>query len=96
MDITKVQNTQLAAPVVETVSAGRMAENRELIQAVRTVNSAEVFGRENELTFLLDRETHRPVLRIVDRKTNEVIRQVPPEYVLRMAKDIRQQQQAKA
>lgn len=26
-----------------------------------------------------------PPVRLIDRKTNEVIRQIPPEYVLRMA-----------
>jgi len=28
------------------------------------------------------------VVRIVDRKTNEVIRQIPPELVLRLAQDL--------
>ena len=32
----------------------------------------------------MDRETQRPVIEIVDRKTREVIQQVPPEYVLRV------------
>jgi uncharacterized FlaG/YvyC family protein len=29
------------------------------------------------------------VVRIVDRITNEVIRQIPPEYILRMAQDLK-------
>jgi len=90
MDITKVQNTGMAAPAgTETVTTSQMAQNRDLIQAVRTVNGAELFGQDNELTFLLDRETRRPILRIVSRKPNEVIRQVPPEYVLRLAEEMR-------
>jgi flagellar protein FlaG len=48
-----------------------------------------MFGTNSELTFVLDRETHRPVVRIVDRATNEPIRQIPPEYVLRIAEDLR-------
>jgi uncharacterized FlaG/YvyC family protein len=28
-------------------------------------------------------------VRIVDRTTNEVIRQIPPEYVLRLAEDFK-------
>ncbi len=65
----------------------QLAEYREIIQAVRTVNAGEMLGQDNELSFLLDQETQRPVLRVVNRKTNEVIRQVPPEYVLAMARE---------
>lgn len=68
--------------------AEKLSEHRELIQAVKALNAAEIFGQNRELTFVLDRETRRAVVRIVDRKTNEVIRQIPPELVLRMAKDL--------
>jgi flagellar protein FlaG len=44
-----------------------------------------MFGENSELTFVLDRQTRRPLVRIIDKKTNEVIRQIPPEYALRMA-----------
>jgi uncharacterized FlaG/YvyC family protein len=63
-----------------------VAQNRELIQAVKSVNSAEHFGPDSELTFLLDRHTQRPIMRVVDRRTKEVIQQIPPEYVLELAK----------
>ena len=75
----------IAAP---TDHAPSLAEHRELIQAVKSVNASESLGQNNELSFLLDRETRRPVIRIVDRKTKEVIRQLPPEYVLRMAQEL--------
>jgi len=64
------------------------AENRELIRAVKKINETEKFGSDRELTFLLDRETGRPVVRIIDKKTREVIQQFPPEYVLRMADEL--------
>jgi flagellar protein FlaG len=67
----------------------RPPEQRELIQAVKALNAAELFGDKNEVTFVLDRETHRAVVRIVDRATNQVIRQVPAEYALRMAEDLK-------
>ena len=62
------------------------AQNRELIQAVKSVNAAEHFGPDNELTFLLDRHTQRPIIRVVNRRTKEVIQQIPPHYVLELAK----------
>jgi flagellar protein FlaG len=67
----------------------QLGEQRDIVQAVRTVNAAQMLGQDNELSFLMDRETQRPVLRIVNRKTKEVIRQVPPEYVLRLARELR-------
>jgi len=63
-----------------------VAQNRELIQAVKSVNAAEHFGPDSELTFLLDRHTQRPIMRVVNRRTKEVIQQIPPEYVLELAK----------
>jgi len=74
----------LAAPVE------KFPQHRELIQAVKAVNVADLFGQDSELTFVLDRETHRPLVRLVDRNTNEVIRQIPPEYVLRIAAELRE------
>lgn len=73
----------------EQARGSQLAEQRDLVQAVRTVNAAEMLGQDNELSFLMDRETQRPVLRIVNRKTKEVVRQVPPEYVLRLARELR-------
>src|SRR5438132_6640557 len=64
-------------------------ENREVIQAVRAVNASAKLGDDNELTFSLDRQTRRPVIRIVNRKTNELVRQIPNEQVLRLAEDLK-------
>lgn len=67
--------------------ANQISQRRELVKAVKALNQTELFGENNELTFILDRNTHRPLMRLVDRKTREVIRQIPPESVLRMAED---------
>lgn len=65
------------------------AANREVIQAVRAVNASEKLGDSNELVFSLDRQTRRPVIRVVNRITNEVIQQIPNEQVLRLAEDLK-------
>jgi uncharacterized FlaG/YvyC family protein len=57
------------------------------LQAAKTVNESGVLG-ENQLVFMVDRQTHRPVVKVVDRNTQEVISQIPPEYVLRLAQDL--------
>jgi uncharacterized FlaG/YvyC family protein len=85
-----VQSVGQTAPVsLAPAPVERPPEQRELIQAVKALNAAETFGDKNEVTFVLDRETRRPVVRIVDRDTNQVIRQIPPEYALRMAEDLK-------
>lgn len=79
---------QSLAAAAAPLPADRMSDHRELIQAVRALNAAELFGENQELTFTVDQETRRPVVRILDRRTREVIRQIPPELVLRMAQDL--------
>jgi uncharacterized FlaG/YvyC family protein len=64
------------------------AANRDLLQAVRTLNTAAAFGEQNEITFQVDRASRLPVIRIVDRNTKELVTQIPPEYVLQMAEEL--------
>ena len=86
MEVTSLQAVALAAPVAEPRVAPEIAaDQRQIVQAVKALNATEMFGENSELTFVLDRETHRALVRIIDKKTNEVIRQFPPEYALRMA-----------
>lgn len=86
MELASLQAGAPAAPVAQPSSAPEIAaEQRQIVQAVKALNNTEMFGENSELTFVLDRETRRPLVRIIDKKTNEVIRQIPPEYALRMA-----------
>ena len=92
MDVNFPKNPGVAFPIAtEPAQMSRLAENRDIIQAVRTVNSSGSLGNERELAFLLDRDTQRPIVRIMDRNTHEVIQQIPAEYVLRMAEELRKQ-----
>ena len=92
MNIDAIQHAagQPLAAATQAAPVEKLPQHRELIQAVKAVNVAELFGQNSELTFILDRETHRPLVRLVDRNTNEVIRQIPPEYLLRMAAELRE------
>lgn len=65
------------------------SQTRDLIQAVRAVNAAGSLGSDSELRFAFDRDSKRPVMRIVDRRTHEVLSQIPPEKVLRMAEALK-------
>jgi uncharacterized FlaG/YvyC family protein len=62
-------------------------EQRELIQAVKALNGSELFGQDSELTFVFDRNTRKALVRVVDKNTRELIMQLPPESVLKMAQE---------
>ncbi len=69
----------------------QQASRTEVVQAVEAVNNAQLFGQNQELTFSFDQDSRRTVLRLVDRKTGEVVAQLPPQRVLRMAKSLAEQ-----
>ena len=78
----------IGAPAQTSFPQPPSADQRALIQAVKAVNGAELLGQDQELTIVLDRATRRALVRIVSRQTGEVIEQIPPEYVLRMAEEV--------
>jgi uncharacterized FlaG/YvyC family protein len=47
------------------------------------------------LVFVFDRDTHQPIMRVVDSKTNEVIMQLPPDYVLNLAAEAKAEEHRK-
>ena len=90
MDITAV-NRGTASPQIATpvTPVDRSAETRAVVKAVKAINGTEMFGPENELRFQQDPETRKLVVRVVNRKTHDVISQVPAEYILRLAEDLK-------
>ncbi len=90
MDISSVNRLSQTSPTAVPIApVDRTAETRDIVRAVKALNKSEMFGQDNELMFQRDRQTQRMVLQIVNRDTNEVISQIPPEYVLRLAQDLR-------
>ena len=71
----------------QVMTARERAERARLIHAVKSVNQSGVFGSSAELTFSSDPETGRPIIRLVDKETKEVVRQIPAEYLLRLSED---------
>lgn len=90
MDISGVNRAVPAAAAADTPApVENSAQRRDLVQAVKAVNETEMFGSENELRFQKDPQSQRMVVRIVNKTTNEVISQIPPEYVLNLAADLK-------
>jgi len=87
MDTSSIQPVGYSLPAAPVISAQEASERRQVIQAAQTVNDSGVLG-QNQLVFLVDRRTHRPIIRVEDRQTHAVVFQVPPEYVLRLAENL--------
>ena len=94
MNIGSVQPIVFPDVAARSPAPEPAARRAELIQAVKTVNESNTLGENNELTFVLDRATHRTLTRIIDRRTQEVLMQIPAEYVLRLAEQIKQGSQS--
>jgi uncharacterized FlaG/YvyC family protein len=86
MDVKPVGDAGQALPAAPAAASPNwLVENRELIRSVKSINAAELFGDGKELTFALDWETKRPVVRVIDRQSGEILFQSPPDYMLRLA-----------
>ncbi|MDX2179272.1 MAG: flagellar protein FlaG [Bryobacteraceae bacterium] len=89
MDISTIRPEAAPVPLIEQpISAREAAERRDLVKAVKALNATSVLGENHELTFAVDRNSRRPVLRIVNRETREVVEQIPSEEVLRLAEGL--------
>ena len=88
MDVSGIQRVALTLPAAVATPVDQ-APGRDLVRAVKALNQTEMFGQDNELEFQRDPNSRRMVIRVVNRKTKEVISQAPPEYVLRLAQDLK-------
>ena len=98
--------TTVAKPQVkETVVNSGMVETQAFNAAVKQEPSAsaveqalDVINRamvieQRSLSFSVDEASGRSVIKVVDQKTEQLIRQIPTEEVLRVAQDIKKLQE---
>ena len=84
MEINPMSGISLAAPVDPMPKSQQDAATQQIVAAVHAINKSELFGQDRELQFTRDNVAHRVVIKIMNRKTGEVIDQIPPETVLSM------------
>ncbi|MGA2711759.1 MAG: flagellar protein FlaG [Bryobacteraceae bacterium] len=72
-------------PSTPVAPAADRTVNRAVSVAVGQLNEAGYAGAGREVTFSLDPATKQPVIKVIDTATREVIRQMPPEYLLQLA-----------
>jgi uncharacterized FlaG/YvyC family protein len=91
MDVNALSRVTQGAPASAIpVAVDSAAQNRQVVQAVKALNKSEMFGSDNGLEFERDPESKRWVVKVVNRTTGDVVSQIPPEYVLRLADDLKQ------
>ncbi len=81
-----VQAGNLSATKVQQISKA------ELQQAVDVVNQA-VALEQRSLSFSIDDVSGRSVIKVVDFETDELIKQIPSEELLKVAQDIKRLQE---
>lgn len=67
------------------------AQATEISKAVSAINSY-VQSLRRDLQFTIDEATDRPIVKVIDSETNEVIRQIPSEEVLALARSLEKNQ----
>jgi flagellar protein FlaG len=76
---------------VERLEQNRESQREELNNAVSRLNDF-VQTVQRDLQFDVDDATGKSVVRVMDQQTNEVIRQIPDELVLRLAENLQQKE----
>ena len=104
VDGVKAQHAAIAANLVrpdENVAnsdsnsgqrAGTLYSESELAEAVATVADF-LQNRSRNLSFAIDEQSGKTVVKVVDGSTSEVIRQIPSEEVLAISRTIKELQQ---
>ena len=62
---------------------------RQLAKAVKVVNESGQIAVDRELSIALGSKSGQPVMRLIDRKTREIVQQIPEERVVRMAEEFK-------
>ena len=84
MDIVSVSHPGVSPAVPDAQSHSPLKGNRELTQAVQEMNDSQLSGEDGEWTLAIDQETRLPVIRIISRQTDQVVMQLPAEYILQL------------
>jgi uncharacterized FlaG/YvyC family protein len=78
------------AAAIHAVQPGERAFRHAVVSAVRELNAAGYAGEGREITYSIDPGSRRPIVRVVESQTKEVIHQWPAECALAIAAEINQ------
>lgn len=85
---TAISNKSTKLDTIETQESSEKTNKTELSNAVKQINEyAQNIKRDIE--FSVDDDTGRTVIRVYDSNTEELIRQIPNEEVIELAKNLK-------
>ena len=89
-------NKPVSLPVVEIKAPPKVAEYepKDIKQAVADLQSY-VQGLDRDLSFRLDESIDRSIITVRDANTNQLVRQIPAEEIVEIARDIKESLDAK-
>jgi flagellar protein FlaG len=73
---------------VPTQAANTVPGEADVQQAVRNLTDYAAQTLRRDLRFSVDKDSGRTVIKVVDSETGKVIRQIPPDEVLSIAKHL--------
>ncbi len=86
--VSPIPALQPVTPTGSTTDPVTSARNRSVSSAVKLLNDAAPAGSLHEFSIAIDPTTRQAVVRVVDRATNEVLEQLPSEYLLEVARQL--------
>jgi len=85
------EGTQRAEPVRQLLPVGKAdtpePTSEEVTAAVEKLNT-QIQSLQRELSFSVDEDSGRTVVKVIDSKTGDIVRQIPSDQVLRLAQQL--------
>ena len=84
VSVRHVDTTQATGTTDESAAAHKQATEKTLDELVSDLNK-QIQSTTRALHFTVDEKYGRPIVSVVDKETNEVVRQIPTEVALQLA-----------
>jgi len=92
MEIGPLSRISVGAPVAADAIQESLGLTQQLVAAIRGLNRTEMLEQGREFKLRRRAAGKRPMVDLVDRETGEVLDELFPEEVLRMAGELEQEQ----
>ncbi len=83
----KVKGAEKPTPTISETPEPVDAEAPEIKEAVETIRNF-VTDMQRELQFSVDEDSGRTIITVIDSDSGKIIRQIPPEEILQIAKSV--------
>jgi flagellar protein FlaG len=85
-EVVRLAGREAAEPIPGLPSGGGKAYLNEALEKLKTIG--DIFNRR--LDFEVDEDTNRVIVKVIDTKTDKVIKEIPPEQLVQLAAKIQE------